>query len=152
MWANKTKISSQNFKLDPITQGSYLAPPEPPLSEIELTKIINAPIQHEPIKEQRIFDLPSAPIFYPTPQEFRDPAAYIASIREEGEKFGICKIVPPPSFRPKSNPQFKVNFTCLFNSTVFAGLVAWKGWHSSFIGVGKLTNKFSFHSVGIWRG
>ncbi|KAJ9074600.1 hypothetical protein DSO57_1004740 [Entomophthora muscae] len=107
MWSNKAKISSQNFKLGPLSDTEYLVPPDPPLSEAELLEIINAPIDHAPPKEHRIFDLPSAPAFYPTEKEFKDPASYIASIREEGEKYGICKIIPPKSFRPKSTPRFK---------------------------------------------
>jgi hypothetical protein len=30
--------------------------------------------------------VPSAPTFYPTPEEFQDPVAYIDKIRPEGEK------------------------------------------------------------------
>jgi len=39
--------------------------------------------------------LPSAAIFRPTEEEFKDPMKYIASIRTEGQKYGICKIIPP---------------------------------------------------------
>ena len=38
----------------------------------------------------------SAPTFYPNAQEFQQPLAYIAKIRSEAEKYGICKIKPPP--------------------------------------------------------
>ncbi|PNH00533.1 Lysine-specific demethylase 5D, partial [Tetrabaena socialis] len=40
-------------------------------------------------------DVPAAPVFYPTPEEFADPLSYIAKIRPEAEKHGICRIVPP---------------------------------------------------------
>lgn len=33
-------------------------------------------------------------------QEFKDTLKYIASIRLKAENFGICRIVPPPSWRP----------------------------------------------------
>jgi len=33
-------------------------------------------------------------------QEFKDTLGYIASIRQEAEKYGICRIVPPPSWKP----------------------------------------------------
>lgn len=33
-------------------------------------------------------------------QEFNDPLKYIASIRSKAEAYGICRIVPPPSWRP----------------------------------------------------
>ena len=40
------------------------------------------------------------PSHRPTPEEFREPLQYIESIRAEGERFGIVKIVPPPGWRP----------------------------------------------------
>ncbi|XVF23073.1 hypothetical protein REPUB_Repub13aG0006500 [Reevesia pubescens] len=41
-----------------------------------------------------------APVFYPTVEEFEDTLAYIEKIRAEAESFGICRIVPPPSWTP----------------------------------------------------
>ncbi len=41
-------------------------------------------------------EVPSAPTFYPTPEQFQDPVAYIESIRAEGEK---CAPGPCPSRR-----------------------------------------------------
>ncbi|XP_050224190.1 lysine-specific demethylase JMJ18-like [Mercurialis annua] len=41
-----------------------------------------------------------APIFYPTVEEFEDTLGYISKIREKAEPFGICRIVPPLSWRP----------------------------------------------------
>ncbi|KAK4399481.1 Lysine-specific demethylase [Sesamum angolense] len=41
-----------------------------------------------------------APVFYPTEEEFQDTLGYIASIRSSAEAYGICKIVPPPSWIP----------------------------------------------------
>lgn len=34
------------------------------------------------------------------PQEFKDTIRYISSIRPQAENFGICRIVPPPSWNP----------------------------------------------------
>ena len=39
---------------------------------------------------------PTAPTYYPTNQEFQDPLGYIAKIRPDAEKYGVCKIKPPP--------------------------------------------------------
>ena len=44
--------------------------------------------------------LVEAPTFTPTAQEFENPLRYLLSIREEAEKFGICCIQPPPSWKP----------------------------------------------------
>ncbi|XP_050221874.1 putative lysine-specific demethylase JMJ16 [Mercurialis annua] len=45
-------------------------------------------------------ELEDAPVFYPTEEEFEDTLNYIASIRPKAEQYGICRIVPPPSWKP----------------------------------------------------
>ncbi|KAL6182188.1 hypothetical protein ACLB2K_043611 [Fragaria x ananassa] len=44
--------------------------------------------------------IPSAPVYYPSEDEFRDPLEYICKIRAEAEPYGICRIVPPESWKP----------------------------------------------------
>jgi histone demethylase JARID1 len=39
-------------------------------------------------------------VFHPTEEEFADPLAYVARIRPVAERYGICRIVPPPSWSP----------------------------------------------------
>ncbi|KAJ7555191.1 hypothetical protein O6H91_05G025800 [Diphasiastrum complanatum] len=44
--------------------------------------------------------LADAPVYFPDAEEFSDPIKFIASIRDEAEPFGICRIVPPRSWQP----------------------------------------------------
>ncbi|KAL5998705.1 hypothetical protein ACLOJK_009650 [Asimina triloba] len=44
--------------------------------------------------------LDEAPVFHPTEEEFKDTLKYIASIRQRVEPYGICRIVPPSSWKP----------------------------------------------------
>lgn len=46
--------------------------------------------------EEFVFEVPTeAPVFVPTPEEFKNPLTYINKIRPIAEKYGICKIRPP---------------------------------------------------------
>ncbi|CAH9147452.1 unnamed protein product [Cuscuta epithymum] len=51
-------------------------------------------------EEARRPDLQDAPVFYPTEEEFQDTLKYIASIRPKAQAHGICRIVPPASWKP----------------------------------------------------
>ncbi|KAK3159414.1 hypothetical protein QOZ80_2AG0149820 [Eleusine coracana subsp. coracana] len=44
--------------------------------------------------------LDEAPVFYPSEEEFKDTLKYIENIRPKAELYGICRIVPPPSWKP----------------------------------------------------
>lgn len=47
--------------------------------------------------EEFEFEVPEeAPVFIPNEQEFKNPLTYISKIRPMAEKYGICKIRPPP--------------------------------------------------------
>lgn len=47
--------------------------------------------------EEFEFEVPEeAPVFIPNEQEFKNPLTYISKIRSIAEKYGICKIKPPP--------------------------------------------------------
>merc|ERR1712223_290147 len=52
-----------------------------------------------------------APVYKPSEKEFKDPMKYIQRIRKEAQAFGICKIIPPCSFKPELNVNDDMRFT-----------------------------------------
>ncbi|CCM06448.1 uncharacterized protein FIBRA_08712 [Fibroporia radiculosa] len=48
-----------------------------------------------PRPSERPFGLTDCPTFHPTPEQFKDPLAYIRSISDQAREYGMCKIVPP---------------------------------------------------------
>ncbi|XP_048136925.1 putative lysine-specific demethylase JMJ16 [Rhodamnia argentea] len=44
--------------------------------------------------------LEDTPVFQPTDKEFGDPLEYLTSLRQRAEAYGICRVVPPPSWKP----------------------------------------------------
>ncbi|KAJ8288157.1 hypothetical protein COCON_G00008160 [Conger conger] len=45
--------------------------------------------------------LTEVPAFRPGQQEFQDPLVYVDSVRERAEPFGLCRVIPPPDWRPE---------------------------------------------------
>ncbi len=65
-----------------------------------------------------------APIFKPTEAEFKDPIKYIQGIRKIAEPFGMCKIIPPSSFKPECNVDDDMRFTA-YNQYVHKLMNRW---------------------------
>ncbi len=59
-------------------------------------------------------DVPPAPVFRPTPEEWADPAGYIASIRAEAERAGIAKVVPPRGWAPPSTEAARLTSPAIY--------------------------------------
>lgn len=65
---------------------------------------VKKPVHNTQTKIEKVSSIPTgeildAPTFYPTIEEFNDPLEYINTIRSVAEKYGLCRIVPPPNFR-----------------------------------------------------
>ncbi|XP_069701736.1 uncharacterized protein Jarid2 [Periplaneta americana] len=65
-----------------------------------------------------------APIFHPTEKEFQDPLEYIDRIRPVAEKFGLCRVVPPPNFKPECKVSDDMRFLA-YNQYVHKMLHRW---------------------------
>ena len=65
-----------------------------------------------------------APVFKPTQSEFKDPIKYIQAIRKIAEPFGMCKIIPPASFKPECNVDDDMRFTA-YNQYVHKLMNRW---------------------------
>ncbi|XP_005175419.1 mucin-5AC [Musca domestica] len=65
-----------------------------------------------------------APIFRPTEKEFADPIEFIERITPIAARFGICKIIPPPSFKPECRIADEMRFTA-YNQYVHKLLHRW---------------------------
>ncbi|KAI1758869.1 PLU-1-like protein [Hypoxylon sp. FL1150] len=91
----------------------------PPNPHIPLSSLRSAPLdlssverrgqatasREPPKRENRPFDIPEAPTYIPTEDEWKDPLEYIRNVFTEAQHYGICKIIPPKSW----NPDFAID-------------------------------------------
>ena len=108
-------IGSFQINLNPPTSNGILQnyPPHIPLSLRRAPPLDLSTVERrgqpsaarDANKRTRPHGLQEAPTFRPTAEEFGDPMEYIRKIYPEGEKYGICKVIPPDSW----NPSFSID-------------------------------------------
>uniref|UniRef100_A0A3Q4HAU2 Protein Jumonji n=1 Tax=Neolamprologus brichardi TaxID=32507 RepID=A0A3Q4HAU2_NEOBR len=54
--------------------------------------------------------LGEVPIFRPAPREFQDPLVYLDAVREQAEVAGMCRVAPPPDWRPECKLSEEMRF------------------------------------------
>lgn len=113
--AGGSGATTSKSKISQVNSNGY----HPPKAANPLSSMRSAPLDlssverrgqptacKEPIKKKtRPHGIEEAPTFYPTEEEWKDPFQYMKKIRAEGEKYGICKLVPPESW----NPDFAID-------------------------------------------
>ncbi|XP_038624017.1 LOW QUALITY PROTEIN: protein Jumonji [Tachyglossus aculeatus] len=50
------------------------------------------------------------PTLRPSSREFHDPLIFIESVRAQVEKFGMCRVIPPPDWRPECKLNDEMRF------------------------------------------
>ncbi|XP_051791451.1 protein Jumonji isoform X1 [Erpetoichthys calabaricus] len=50
------------------------------------------------------------PVYRPNHKEFQDPLAYIESIQEQAEPYGLCRVIPPSDWRPECKLSDEMRF------------------------------------------
>ncbi|GBM72326.1 Protein Jumonji [Araneus ventricosus] len=103
---NKSKASTSSIKQSATPKEKKRSTPSKKAKTA--TNISFTKSQQFPLDSARLV---AAPVFYPEENEFTDPLEYINKIRPEAEQYGICKIVPPSSFKPECKVNDDMRFT-----------------------------------------
>ena len=93
--------------------------PGPPIAVspvLDMTSVkTTSPRNPSPRKHPRPFGLEDCPTYHPTMEEFKDPLGYIRSISEHAKNYGICKIVPPESWKMPFTTDTEVSAPATFS-------------------------------------
>ncbi|ERL91711.1 uncharacterized protein LOC109543282 [Dendroctonus ponderosae] len=146
----QTKTGAERFP-EPFDDSKYKVPSSPSASSGSSAKLSKKGTQKakgkawESINPIYVSDFPKptdpaklveAPVFHPTEQEFQDPLEYIERIRHKAEQFGLCKIIPPSSFKPECKVSDDMRFTA-YNQYVHKMLHRWGPNFKEFIAIRK---------------
>ncbi|KAJ8273294.1 hypothetical protein GJAV_G00099900 [Gymnothorax javanicus] len=103
------------------------AAPAPPPAESRLTTSASEPSPartptpvptHKPAEPRAERDrsraalasLAEVPAFCPDAREFQDPMTYLDSVRSRAEPYGLCRVIPPPDWRPECKLKDEMRF------------------------------------------
>ena len=88
-------------------------------SSLDMSSVkTTAPRKIPPRKTPRPFELEDCPVFYPSPEEFKDSMAYIRSVEPQAREYGIAKIVPPMGWKMPFVTDTEVSFCLLIRFCV----------------------------------
>lgn len=115
-------LSRHNSNTSLHSQKSRQAPNKPPRFKNE------APIKPSNNTAFPRYDDPAqmveAPVFRPTEKEFADPMEFFDRISPIAARFGICRVIPPASFKPECKISDDMRFTS-YNQYVHKMLHRW---------------------------
>lgn len=124
-----TRVNSNSSLFSGSNKSKNALPPQPAASSTSLKKFKD----DSPVKMANNTAFPrhddptqmvEAPVFRPTEKEFQDPMEFIERITPLAARFGICKIIPPASFKPECRVSDDMRFTA-YNQYVHKMLHRW---------------------------